>query len=68
MSSDHGWRARTSQRVMVDTRSVRVGLVAEETDQVVTLRTITSGAEWDCPATAARPATPDEVAAALAEE
>ncbi len=68
MSSEYGWRARTSQRVMVDTRSGRVGrLVGRDVDGVV-LEPLTPGPEWAVPSRCARAATPDEVAAALAGE
>lgn len=68
MHRSHEWRARTSQRVMVDIRSIRVGVVVQKTGETVTLRPVASGVEWECPSVAARPATPDEVAAALAGE
>lgn len=67
MSSEHGWRARTSQRVMVDTRSGQVGrLVGRDADGVV-LEPLTLGPEWPVPARYARAATPEEVTAALEE-
>ncbi|MFD9952491.1 hypothetical protein [[Kitasatospora] papulosa] len=69
-SSSHEWRARTPRRVMVDTRSIEVGLVVRETCGTVTLRPVNAGSErdWDVPAATTRPATPDEVAAALTAE
>ncbi|MEV7713059.1 hypothetical protein [Streptomyces sp. NPDC088270] len=53
---------------MMDTRSMRVGRLAEETEQGFVLRGLTSDDEWPVPAASARAATPREVAAALAEE
>ncbi|MER7696147.1 hypothetical protein [Streptomyces sp. NPDC096095] len=68
MSSEYGWRARTSQRVMVDTRSGQVGrLIERDTDGMV-LEPLTPGPEWSVPSRYARAATPEEVAAALTEE
>lgn len=57
-----------SRRVMVDTRSNRVGRLAQETGQELILRALTSDDEWSVPAGSARPATPAEVADALADE
>jgi hypothetical protein len=65
MTNETTWRSRTSQRVMVDTRSGRVGRLAEETHEGVILRALNSDDEWLVPARWARPATPEEVAAAL---
>ncbi|MBK3556318.1 hypothetical protein JHN55_07165 [Streptomyces sp. MBT56] len=68
MSSDHGWRARTSQRVMADTRSGQVGRLVEKGADGVVLEPLTPGPEWSVPSRYARAATPEEVAAALADE
>ncbi|WP_186343472.1 hypothetical protein [Streptomyces sp. CFMR 7] len=52
---------------MVDTRSGAVGRLVETTASEVVLEPLTSGPEWTVPAVYARAATPEEVAAALAE-
>lgn len=56
-----------SQRVMVDTRSGRVGRIVETGPDGLVLEPLTPGPEWPVPSRYARAATPEEVAAALAE-
>lgn len=69
MGTDHGgWRARMSQRVMVDTRSGQVGRLVEDSAEHMVLEPLTPGPEWSVPILDARAATPEEVAAALAGE
>jgi len=53
---------------MVDTRSGRVGRLVEKNADGVVLEPLTPGPEWSVPSGYARAATPDEVAAALADE
>ncbi|MFS0696361.1 hypothetical protein [Streptomyces nitrosporeus] len=52
---------------MTDTRSGAVGYVVQETSDGLLLRPLTAGEEWQVPPDLARPATPAEVAAALAD-
>ncbi|MFF1416591.1 hypothetical protein [Streptomyces sp. NPDC058280] len=60
------WRSRISQRVFVDVRTGAVGYLLGERDQEAALWPLTSGQEWTAPADQVRPATPQEVASALA--
>ncbi|WP_405413967.1 hypothetical protein [Streptomyces rubiginosohelvolus] len=52
---------------MVDTRSGRVGRLVETGIDGVVLEPLTPGPEWSVPCRNARAATPEEVAAALAD-
>ncbi len=52
---------------MVDTRSGRVGRLVERNADGVVLEPLTPGPEWSVPCRNARAATPEEVAAALAD-
>ncbi|MFD8970563.1 hypothetical protein ACFV0C_37175 [Streptomyces sp. NPDC059568] len=60
------WRNRISHLVVVDTRTGAVGRYLRTDDQQAVLQPLTGGQEWTAPADLVRPATPSEVAAALA--
>lgn len=64
---NENWRSRTSRRVMTDTRSGAVGCVVQVTNAGLVLSSLTNEEEWTVPATLARAATLDEVAAAVSE-
>ncbi len=61
------WRSRTARRVLVDTRSGRVGYAVDGPVGTVRLRPLAGGAEWQAPAADVRAATPEEVASSLPE-
>ncbi|WP_046494353.1 hypothetical protein [Streptomyces odonnellii] len=61
------WRSRLSHPAVVDTRTGAVGRRLRTDGNVAVLQPVTGGEEWTVPTNQVRPATPDEVAAALAD-
>ncbi|WP_046503112.1 NUDIX hydrolase [Streptomyces odonnellii] len=67
MADPSDWRSRFSHLVVVDIRTGAVGRLLRTDGGLVVLQPVTGGEEWTAPADLVRPATPAEVAAALAD-